>query len=235
MAIRILQGHQHSLAQKEADPHINVVIDVIRAFTVAHYAFCSGVKEIYLVDTVEEAFALKQQHPDFLLAGEVNGLPIQGFDLDNSPVTFQSKNLQDKTIIQKTTNGVHATLHALDADYTLVTGFSNAKTTAKYIQGLQAHSPTLQNINLIASHPTGDDDLACAEYMKSIILDHDNITVEETIQRIEQSHVADKFFDNKNEHFSKEDISLCTVEMHELFVMVVKKKDGKPRIERLEL
>lgn len=35
-----------------------VVIDVLRAFTTAAYAFAAGAKEIVLVSTVEEAFRM---------------------------------------------------------------------------------------------------------------------------------------------------------------------------------
>ncbi len=69
MPITIYQGHHHSPAPAD----INIVIDVIRAFTVAHYAFIGGAKEILLAGTAEEAFALKETYPDYVLTGEEKG------------------------------------------------------------------------------------------------------------------------------------------------------------------
>ncbi len=106
MPIAIYQGHHHSLAPAD----INIVIDVIRAFTVAHYAFIGGAKEILLVRTADEAFALKDTYPDYVLTGEEKGVGISGFDLDNSPKRMAGQNMTDKSLIQKTTNGVTAAL-----------------------------------------------------------------------------------------------------------------------------
>lgn len=126
-----IQIHQGNTAPPTV-ANITIVIDVIRAFTVAHYAFLKGVKRIILAKDVEQAFQLKMKNPDFLLAGEVNGLPIKGFDLDNSPYNMRSKNVAGKTLIQKTTNGVQATLQCLSSDHVFVTGYTNAKTTSQY-------------------------------------------------------------------------------------------------------
>jgi 2-phosphosulfolactate phosphatase len=62
-----------------------IVIDVIRAFSVAAYAFTGGAQAIWLVRTVEEAQAMRQREPQALLAGEVGGRLISGFDFNNSP------------------------------------------------------------------------------------------------------------------------------------------------------
>lgn len=93
MPIAIYQGHHHSLAPAD----INIVIDVIRAFTVAHYAFIGGAKEILLVRTADEAFALKDTYPDYVLTGEEKGVGISGFDLDNSPKRMAGQNMTDKS------------------------------------------------------------------------------------------------------------------------------------------
>jgi hypothetical protein len=50
-----------------------VVIDVIRAFTTAAFAFGAGAGRILLVDTVEEALALRQRTPGARVMGEVGG------------------------------------------------------------------------------------------------------------------------------------------------------------------
>ena len=80
MNISIFRGNDLTLPWADA----NVVIDVVRAFTVAHYAFLRGAEEIRLVPDVEAALAVREKQPEVLLAGEIGGLPIEGFDLDNS-------------------------------------------------------------------------------------------------------------------------------------------------------
>jgi len=62
-----------------------VVIDVIRAFTNAAFAFSRGAKEIYPVSTVEEAMKFKAELPNSLACGEIGGIPPEGFDFGNSP------------------------------------------------------------------------------------------------------------------------------------------------------
>ncbi|HEV8722019.1 MAG TPA: ABC transporter substrate binding protein [Candidatus Binatia bacterium] len=66
-----------------------VVVDVPRAFTTAATAFAGEVEEILLVSTVEEAFDLRARYPDYLLIGEVDGLPVDGF---GTPATQAAKN-----------------------------------------------------------------------------------------------------------------------------------------------
>ncbi|WP_410511324.1 2-phosphosulfolactate phosphatase [Paenibacillus sp. BR2-3] len=228
MPVNIFQGHSHHLAHAD----VNVVIDVIRAFTFAHYAFIKGTKEILLAETTDLAFQLKEEHPEYMLAGEINGLYIAGFDLDNSPVNLLETELAGKTLVQKTTNGVKAALNALNADHVFVTGFSNAKTTAEYIEKKYgAH----QKIQIIASHPTGDEDLACAEFMKEIIENRDYKLAGDTALRIRKSEAAHKFFVDSRPEFKAGDIELCLDELSFNFVMKVNRKNNFPRIERVDL
>ena len=63
-----------------------VVIDVLRAFTTAAYAFAAGARRIWLVETVEEALAVKAARPGTLAMGENRGRWVEGFDFSNSPV-----------------------------------------------------------------------------------------------------------------------------------------------------
>lgn len=233
MTIRIVQGHHHKLGASR----INVIIDVIRAFTVAHYAFIHGAQGIILAGTLEEAFRLKKQFPQFMLAGEIRGLPIPGFDLDNSPVRLQNADLRGKFLIQKTTNGVKATLNSLNADHVFVTGFTNARTTAEYIKNelWKEDEDNTMSIHLIASHPSGDDDLACAQYISGIIQDSNRPTADETIERIRKSKAAGKFYDHDKPDFLQEDIALCTQELAAEFVMKVKYKDKLRLIEKVQV
>src|SRR5579871_4406367 len=71
-----------------------IVIDVIRAFSVAAYAFAGGAREMLLVRTVEEAFALRERFPNALLIGEVEGRLIPVFDLNNSPAAMSAADVR---------------------------------------------------------------------------------------------------------------------------------------------
>src|ERR1700686_2509811 len=84
---------------------IVIVIDVIRAFTVAAYACAGGARRLWLVRSTDEAFALRQQETWALLAGEIAGRLIPGFDLNNSPSLMAATNVQGRTIIQRTGAG----------------------------------------------------------------------------------------------------------------------------------
>ncbi|MGG6310719.1 2-phosphosulfolactate phosphatase [Paenibacillus macerans] len=229
--IQIVQGHNHRLP----DAEINVVIDVIRAFTVAHYAFIHGVKGMYLVKTTDEAFRLKANDPEILLAGEIQGLAIPGFDLDNSPARLREANLSGRTLIQKTTNGVEATLNSLNAEHIYVTGFSNARTTSAWLRTLWKENLADMTMHLIASHPTGDEDLACAEFMAGVLLGEVEPTAQQTIRRIRGSEAAAKFFDPEQPAFSPEDIELCALELDAGFVMKVNRENEIPMIEPVEV
>lgn len=228
MPIAIYQGHHHSLAPAD----INIVIDVIRAFTVAHYAFIGGAKEILLAGTAEEAFRLKDTYPDYVLTGEEKGVGISGFDLDNSPKRMAKQDMGDKRLIQKTTNGVTAALGALNAKHLFVTGFSNARTTAEHVETLAGGDCIM---NIVASHPSGDDDAACAEYIKGIIEGTNEVTAAGAIERIKRSSVAEKFFDRRQPLFDPEDIAYCTKELPGDFVMKVKQDREVPTIERVRI
>ncbi|MFX3631378.1 MAG: 2-phosphosulfolactate phosphatase [Candidatus Pristimantibacillus sp.] len=230
MSIQIIQGHNH----KQEASQVNVIIDVIRAFTVAHYAFINGVKGIIMAGTLDEAFGLKKKYPEFALAGEIQGLPIPGFELDNSPVRLHQLDLRGKHLIQKTTNGVTATLNSLEAEHIFVTGFTNARTTAEYILKKLPKQETM-TINLIASHPTGDDDLACAQYISEILHNSNRISADETIERIRKSEAAKKFFDDEKPEFLQEDILFCTKEIFSDFVMKVNCNHNIPLIERVQV
>lgn len=116
-----LRGAEGALAARG----LTVVVDVLRAFTTAAYAFARGARDIVLVSTVEEAFAVRQRYPDALLIGEVGGRLIPGFDLDNSPQGYTRERVQGRTIIFTTTNGTAALLHARQASRILVGSFAN--------------------------------------------------------------------------------------------------------------
>ncbi len=229
--IEIFQGKEHQ--SKYAD--INIIIDVIRAFSVSYYAFKNKIREIVLVASEQEALELKKNNEQFVTSGEVNGYKIDSFDFGNSPYEISKSYLERKILIQKTTNGVATTLSSLNAEKVFVTGYVNALNLAKYVKNIIKESNKSNfKINIIASHPTGDEDLACAEYIKKIILE-DDFSLKEldcaTLYRISNCKAAKKFWDMDNKDFSINDIIMVLNIENSDFVMEVI-DDGRIKIKK---
>ena len=83
-----------------------VVFDVLRATSTMITGLQHGVERFFPVETVEAARARKVLDPNLLLAGERGGLPLEGFDLGNSPAEF--KEIAGKNVVLTTTNGTVA-------------------------------------------------------------------------------------------------------------------------------
>jgi fatty-acyl-CoA synthase len=85
-----------------------VIVDALRASATASALLEAGADNLLVVDTVEQARALKAGHPEYLLAGERGGLPPEGFDLGNSPGDIAG--VAGRTVVFTTSNG-SARLH----------------------------------------------------------------------------------------------------------------------------
>lgn len=84
-----------------------VVIDILRASTTIVEALSAGAKAIYPVSSIEDALRLANTfgRDEVLLCGERKCLPIEGFDLGNSPREFTRERVGGKTLVMSTTNG----------------------------------------------------------------------------------------------------------------------------------
>ena len=225
MNINIYQGKtnlEHS--------DVNIIIDVIRAFSVSFFAFKRHVDKIKLVNLEEEALLAKKKYPNSLLSGEVAGYKIDSFDFGNSPYEVSSKDLSGKTLIQKTTNGVAVALASLNASHVIVTGFNNAYSTALYVKDLLTTlNKESVTVNIIASHPDGREDFACAKYIEKLLLDDFSSIQkieEETSSIILNSQAAKKFLDTSNHDFSILDLLLCASPFKSEFIMEVEMEGG---------
>src|SRR5690349_7450333 len=89
------------LPQRDLANSVAVVFDVLRATSTIITALAHGAAGIRPVRTIEEAWALKEKHPDALLGGERHGDRIEGFDLGNSPLEYGA-NVQGREIITTT-------------------------------------------------------------------------------------------------------------------------------------
>jgi 2-phosphosulfolactate phosphatase len=111
----------------ELQGRIAVVVDVLRATSTIVEALANGARSIYPVASIDSAVKLAQNigRDQVLLCGERRGLPIDGFDLGNSPREFTAERVAGKALVMTTTNGTPALLATSAARSTLVASFLN--------------------------------------------------------------------------------------------------------------
>lgn len=116
-----------------------VVIDVLRASTTIVQALEAGAAEVIPCLEVEDAWrtAAELQNCDVLLGGERLGLPIDGFDLGNSPTDYTPEKVAGKTIVFTTTNGTKALNQCRLAKRVLIGAFVNASAVCRELMGLE--------------------------------------------------------------------------------------------------
>lgn len=148
------------IAELVEAPSVAVVVDVMRAFTVAAWAFAQGAEKIVLAESLHDALALKARHPDW--AALKDGPPAPGFDLVNSPGLLRSVDLGGRTVVQKTTAGTVGALAVKDASLVLCAGFVVAEATARLLRTRGSDSVTFV---VTGEDGQADEDLACAQYI----------------------------------------------------------------------
>lgn len=94
-----------------------VIIDVLRASTTITHALAAGASCVQLCRSPEEALDAARTLPASarVVGGERGGLPPPGFDLGNSPSTYDAPRVAGRTVFFTTTNGTAAALHAAGA------------------------------------------------------------------------------------------------------------------------
>ena len=202
-----------------------VVIDVLRAFSTAAYAFAAGVQDVIVVATVEEAFALRQQMPEAMIMGEVDGLPVEGFDFDNSPAQFLDQDFSDRHLIQRTSAGTQGVVLSRNANPLLTSSFVVAGATARYLQSIDAEVVTFV-ITGYGPEGYGDEDTACADYLEALLKGEDP-ELKPYLQRVRNSLPGKKFLDPEQPEFKLADLDLCLEVDRFDFVMQVEVKDKR--------
>ena len=115
-----------------------VVIDVLRSTSTILTALEKGAARVLPVESIETATRLVSlsDRGDKLLAGEQKGLPIEGFDLFNSPSELEREAIEGRTIILATSNGTPALAAASQkAGRLLVCSICNVDAVAAEISG----------------------------------------------------------------------------------------------------
>ncbi|MFF7192392.1 2-phosphosulfolactate phosphatase [Streptomyces sp. NPDC008079] len=191
------------LGERGRAPAVAVVVDVMRAFTVAAWALGRGAEKVVLAGSLDEALALKARHPDWVTVKD--GAPAPGFDTVNSPGLMRSLDLEGRTVVQKTTAGTVGALAVKDAPLVLCAAFVVAEATADH---LRAHAGDGVTFVVTGEDGQADEDLACAQYIAGRAAGA-GTDAAEFLRRAATSRAAAELAEGVREGVHPDDIALC--------------------------
>ncbi len=194
-------------SEKELDGVV-VVIDVLRAATTACYAFSVGVRDIILASSVEHALALRDRFPGSLIAGEIDGYPVDGFDLGNSPSQLLQLDLRGRRLIQRTTAGTQGAFAAAKAKFLYLGCLCNLGATASRVL-LHAHTPVTLLATGVAEGGWGDEDVACGDCLEALLTGR-MPDIAGGIDRVRRSRSGGHYTEPNHHVFPASDLELAT-------------------------
>lgn len=200
-----------------------VVVDVMRAFTVAAWAFARGAERIVLAASEEEALELKRDDPAWLAVKD--GAPAPGFDTVNSPALLAGLELRGRTLVQKTTSGTVGALAVADAPLVLCASFPVAAATARFLRARAAREVTYV---VTGDNGRADEDLACAEYIAHRAAG-DAVIPAPYLRRARASHAAADLAAGVRRGYRgvhPDDVPLCLEADRFPFAMVAAREEG---------
>ncbi|MCK4318593.1 2-phosphosulfolactate phosphatase [Candidatus Bathyarchaeota archaeon] len=190
---------------------LTVVIDVFRAFSTAAYVMANGAERIHPVGSLEEAFRLRELHPDWLLMGERGGRKVPGFDYGNSPYEVSGVDFTGRMVVQTTSAGTQGIVNAVGAEEILLGSFVMADAIVEYIK---RKGP--ETVSLVAMGWGGrvksPEDESLAEYIEKRLsgLEPDFASMK---QRIREHPQGAKFFDPEQPEFVEGDFH-CAMDLN---------------------
>jgi len=220
MKIQILQlteGAQNATG-------LAVIIDVLRAFTTACYVVANGAEKIIPVGDIENAYLLKEEHPQYVLMGEREGRIQAGFDHSNSPSEIMDLDFRGKTVIHTTSAGTQGLIAACKADHIITGSFVNAGAVVEYIK-----EKNPKTVSLVAMGTNGlieaEEDSLCARYLEAS-LSNEILDLDRIIEQILKSEGAQKFKSSEKTWYPEQDLSIC-LELNKFdFVLKFERQEG---------
>jgi 2-phosphosulfolactate phosphatase len=186
-----------------------VVVDVLRAFTTAAYAFASGARRIWLVDSVAEALAVKAARPGTLVMGEDGGRRVDGFDFANSPAEVAAADLAGRDLVQRTSAGTRGVVAASGATRRWCTGLVCASATAAAVGASGLGPPDYVLTGWRDDNRFGLDDLETARLIERIRAGHPPLA-EAAARAVATGEEADRTLGLGPGHVDPRDVELAT-------------------------
>ena len=208
------------IAELAEVPSVAVVVDVMRAFTVAAWAFGLGAEKIVLADSLDEALALKGRHPQWVSLKD--GPPAPGFDTVNSPGLLRSVDLAGRTVVQKTTAGTVGALAVKEASLVLCASFVVAEATARLLRTRGSDAVTFV---VTGEDGRAEEDLACAQYIAGRA-GAAATDAAASLQRARASRAAAELTQGVRKGVHPDDVDLCLELDRFPFAMVAAEEDA---------
>jgi len=186
-----------------------VVVDVLRAFTTAAYAFAAGARRIWLVGSVDEALAMKAAHPGVLAMGEDLGRRVAGFDYSNSPAELAGADLGGRELVQRTSAGTRGVVAASSAARRWCASLVCASATAAAVAGSGLGDPTYVISGWRDDEHPGEDDQETARLIERVRTGKP-IRARETAKAVAESREAAVTLGLGAGHVDPRDIELAT-------------------------
>lgn len=198
-----------SLAEgAQAARGIAVIIDVFRAFTCEPLLYACGAKRIVLEGDIGRCLAWRDRA---VLVGEHNELPIDGFDLTNSPYLILKRGpamFEGRTVVHRTTSGVTGALAALaHAERVYLASYLTARATAAVIREQRPSVVSIVAMGIRSREPAPEDE-RCGDYIASLLTGapYDHLAA---VAEIIGHETAQKFLRGDKAYLPKEDPVLC--------------------------
>jgi 2-phosphosulfolactate phosphatase len=121
-------------AERYRDRYAIVVVDVIRATTVATTAVSMG-RRVFPAKTTDDACVLAATLKDPLLVGELGGNKPYGFHMTNSPVEIAAREDVHRPMVLVSSSGTQLLLNAVGSEAIYLACFRNVSAVARHIGG----------------------------------------------------------------------------------------------------
>ena len=108
-----------------------VVVDVLRASSSIVTLLERGAASVVAAGDIEQARALAERLPGYVLCGEKDGLPPEGFAYGNSPSEFSRLDFRGESVILATSNGTRILAALAEAPALLVGSLLNRTAMAQ--------------------------------------------------------------------------------------------------------
>jgi len=201
--IEWLQDGARNAARRD---DIIVVIDALRSAALIVTALSKGIERVFLAANIHEALRIKSLYgDDMLIAGEGVGMPIQGFEVGNSPIkllkVLEERRPRYMAIITEATSGTR-TVDAIFAENSNATVFvgsplnvsSVAKVVEEYVEKLE------KDVTLVCSGYLGKE-FALEDFMTAGLIARRFKSIESFDDNVLAAMLVAEMFENDRDHY----------------------------------